>query len=251
MTLSMVALALVSGAFIGSVLGLVGAGGAMVSVPIFLYLFDFEPTQATTAALAVVFAAAFSGLVPKWKIKDVLPKEALTIWAIGLITNIGFSLYINKLSKNLVLVGFSLVLVVAGLSMLMSPVTEKSEKRMSNFSLVLLSLVIGSLTGLFGIGGGFLAIPVLVLFYHTPQNKAAGTSLLIITLNCASAFLARAHSWNEVDWQYPILIAIAAIIVARFAAHFAPKLPSKVLKISFSYLLFAIAIFNLWHTISK
>ena len=55
--------ALVAGAFIGSVLGFVGAGGAMLSVPILIYLFDFSPLQATTAALAVVFLAALPGLL--------------------------------------------------------------------------------------------------------------------------------------------------------------------------------------------
>lgn len=251
MSPTLIALALISGAFIGAVLGLVGAGGAMVSVPIFLYFFDFQPTQATTAALAVVFTAALSGLIPKWKLKDVLPKEALVIWAIGLISNIGFSLYVNKLPENFILISFSLVLVVAATSMLISPVSANSEKQMSNISLVLLSLVIGSLTGLFGIGGGFLAIPILVLFYHTPQNKAAGTSLLVITLNCATAFLARSHSWSEVDWQYPILVAISAIVIARRSAKLAPKLPAKILKTSFAYLLFTIAIFNIWHTVAN
>ena len=58
MTLTLISLAILSGAFIGAVLGFVGAGGAMVSVPIFIYIFDFETTSATTAALAVVFLAA-------------------------------------------------------------------------------------------------------------------------------------------------------------------------------------------------
>ena len=65
-------LALLSGAFIGSVLGFVGAGGAMISVPILIYLFDFTAGQATTAALAIVFMAAFAGVIPKIKSNDVL-----------------------------------------------------------------------------------------------------------------------------------------------------------------------------------
>ena len=250
MSLTLISLAILSGAFIGAVLGFVGAGGAMVSVPILIYIFDFETTAATTAALAVVFLAALSGLIPKWRIKDVLVKEALVIWAIGLITNIGFSLYVDRLPKNVILIGFSLVITVAAVSMLRAPITAKPEQKMSNLSLILLSLIIGSLTGLFGIGGGFLAIPVLVLFYNTAQNKAAGTSLLIISLNCFTAFIARIHSWNEVSWQYPIIIALVAVMVAQFAAKVAPKAPTKILKTSFAYLLFAIAIFNLWHAIA-
>ena len=65
-------LATAAGLFIGSVLGLVGAGGAMVSVPILLYLFHFTPIAATTAALAIVFAAALTGLIPKLMKREVL-----------------------------------------------------------------------------------------------------------------------------------------------------------------------------------
>ena len=64
--------ALIAGSFIGAVLGFVGAGGAMLSVPILMYLFDFEPKLATTAALAVVFLAALSGAIPKARKKQIL-----------------------------------------------------------------------------------------------------------------------------------------------------------------------------------
>jgi len=79
MSTELILTAVAAGIFIGSVLGFIGAGGAMVTVPILLYLFDFSPVNATTAALAVVFLAAIAGLGPKFKSKDVLVKEALTI----------------------------------------------------------------------------------------------------------------------------------------------------------------------------
>jgi uncharacterized membrane protein YfcA len=82
-------LAILSGVFIGSILGFVGAGGAMVSVPILLYVFHFTPTQATTAALAIVFITALSGALPKMRTHEILYREAFSIWGIGLVTNIG------------------------------------------------------------------------------------------------------------------------------------------------------------------
>ena len=72
MTSTLILASVLSGAFIGSVLGFIGAGGAMITVPILLYIFDFTPLQATTAALAVVFLAAISSLLPKFKSGDVL-----------------------------------------------------------------------------------------------------------------------------------------------------------------------------------
>jgi hypothetical protein len=76
--------ALGAGAFIGAVLGFIGAGGAMLSVPILIYLFGFTPHQASTAALPIVFAAAAAGSISKFKSKDVLIKEATAIWGLGL-----------------------------------------------------------------------------------------------------------------------------------------------------------------------
>ena len=245
MSLNLIMTALASGAFIGAVLGFIGAGGAMVSVPIFLYLFDFTPIHATTAALAVVFLAALSGLRPKFKSKDVLVKEALIIWALGLVTNIGFGLVITQIPDQFILFGFSFVLIAAGYSMLRAPIKEQPERSMPIWALVLLSLLIGSLTGLFGIGGGFLAIPVLVLFFHTPQNKAAGTSLLIIALNCMTAFLAKSSIWPEINWHYPAFIALSAVFVSGLASKLAPKAPTVHLKRGFALLLFTLAAFTI------
>jgi uncharacterized membrane protein YfcA len=245
MSTELILTAVAAGIFIGSVLGFIGAGGAMVTVPILLYLFDFSPVNATTAALAVVFLAAIAGLGPKFKSKDVLVKEALTIWALGLVTNIGLGLVITKIPDQVILIGFSIVLIGAGYSMLRAPIKEAPEKTMPTWALVLLSLLIGSLTGLFGIGGGFLAIPVLVLFFHTPQNKAAGTSLLIIALNCLTAFIAKSSLWSEIDWHYPVIMAVAAVVIARFTSHLAPKAPTIHLKRGFAFLLFTLAAFTI------
>ena len=99
-------LALIAGGFIGSVLGLVGAGGAMLSVPILMYGFGFEPKAATTAALAVVLLAALSGLIPKARQKQVLYRDAFVIWGIGSITNLGFSSIIDQIPDAVITTGF-------------------------------------------------------------------------------------------------------------------------------------------------
>lgn len=238
---------LLAGAFIGAVLGFIGAGGAMLSVPILLYIFDFTPQAATTAALAVVLAAAISGLLPKIKSKEVLYKEAFVIWGLGLITNLGFSFVAHQLSDEVITTGFSMVLVVAGTMMLIKPVAG-TEKKVPGFWLVVISLVIGSMTGLFGIGGGFLAIPVLVLFFKNPQGKAAGTSLAIIALNTVTAFFGHYQSWSEVSWTVPIAMSMAAVIIARIASIKSGQMNPAVLRNSFAFLLYSIAVFTLLET---
>jgi uncharacterized membrane protein YfcA len=238
---------LIAGGFIGAVLGFIGAGGAMLSVPILLYVFDFTPQTATTAALAVVLSAAISGLLPKIKSKEVLFREALIIWGLGLTTNILFSILAYRLSNSVLTTGLALVLIVAGSSMLIKPIAG-TEKRVPLAWLILISLVIGMLTGLFGIGGGFLAIPILVLFFKVPQGKAAGTSLAIIAINSITAFFGHNRSWDDVDWKIPVVMAVAAVIVASLASIKSGQLNPVLMKKGFAILLYSIAAFTLLQT---
>ena len=239
--------ALLAGSFIGAVLGFVGAGGAMLSVPILMYIFGFEPKLATTAALAVVFLAALSGAIPKARQKQILYRDAFVISGIGLITNFGFASIAHRLSDSFITTGFAVVLVVAGSSMLRPPKLEE-HKRMPIPVLILMSLLIGAMTGLFGIGGGFLAIPVLVLFFGTPQAVAAGTSLLIIATNSLISFFGHHALWGDVKWRIPALMGTAAIYVAQFASRNSAKTSPVVLRKSFAYLLFAVSLFTLAKT---
>jgi uncharacterized membrane protein YfcA len=238
---------LIAGSFIGAVLGFIGAGGAMLSVPILLYVFDFTPQTATTAALAVVLSAAISGLLPKIKSKEVLFREALIIWALGLTTNVLFSILAYRLSDSVLTTGLALVLIVAGSSMLIKPIAG-TEKRVPILWLIVISLVIGMITGLFGIGGGFLAIPILVLFFKVPQGKAAGTSLAIIAINSITAFFGHYRSWDDVDWKIPLVMAVAAVIVARLASIKSGQLNPALMKKGFAILLYSIAAFTLLQT---
>ncbi|NBP12480.1 MAG: sulfite exporter TauE/SafE family protein, partial [Actinobacteria bacterium] len=154
-----IALAILTGLAIGAILGYVGAGGSMLAVPAFIYIFGFNPVQSTTAALIVVFIGAASGALPKLRKNEILIKEALVIWAIGLSTNFTGAYFLPEIPERTILTGFALVLVVAGTSMLIPAPKESSERKVSPLALIAISLVIGAITGLFGIGGGFLAIP--------------------------------------------------------------------------------------------
>ncbi|CAB4539167.1 unannotated protein [freshwater metagenome] len=241
------ALALIAGGFIGAVLGFVGAGGAMLSVPILMYGFGFDPKPATTAALAVVLLAALSGLIPKAKKKQVLYRDAFVIWGIGSITNLGFSSIVDQIPDLVITTGFSAILLLAGASMLRPPKLE-DQKRLPLPFLIVMSLIIGTITGLFGIGGGFLVIPVLVLYFGTPQIVATGTSLLIISANSLTAFIGHREQWSDVQWHIPILMGASAVIVAQIASQTSHKTSPVVLRKSFAYLLFVISIFTLIKT---
>ena len=236
--------ALLAGSLIGAVLGLIGAGGAMLSVPILIYGFNFPPKLATVAALAIVFAAAGAGVIPKLRAKKVLVREAIVIWALGLVTNIGGALIAKHLSDNFITYGFALILVAAGTSMLRGPIGESIEKKIPFGVLLIISLIIGSMTGIFGVGGGSLAIPVLVRFFHISIEKASGTSLLIIAMNCLTAFIAHSEKWREINWSTPILMAIAAVLVSIYSSHHSAKVSPQKLRRAFACLLYLIALYS-------
>ena len=239
--------ALFAGAFIGAVLGFIGAGGAMLTVPILIYIFDFTPHHATTASLAVVFLAATSGASAKIRSKEILYRDAFVIWSIGLVTNLGFSSISDQFSEKFITTGFALVLIAAGISSLRPPLTEVHQ-RMPLGLLIFFALLIGTVTGIFGIGGGFLAIPALVLFFGTPVNIAAGTSMLIIALNSLTAFFGHYKMWSEVDWHIPTAIAIAAVIVANLASRAGAFAKPIVMRRAFAGLLLCVALFTLVQT---
>lgn len=239
--------ALLAGAFIGSVLGFIGAGGAMLAVPILIYIFQFTPHHATTASLAVVGLAAASGVISKIRSREILYREAIIIWAIGLATNLGFSSISDQLPDRFITTGFALVLALAGISMLRNPLSE-IHTRMPLPILIIVSLLIGSITGLFGIGGGFLAIPILVLFFGTPQIVAAGTSLLIIAMNSLTALLGRASTWSEIDWHVPLIMGASAIVISNIASRKASQSTPAALKGYFAIFLLGLALFTLFES---
>jgi uncharacterized membrane protein YfcA len=238
---------LIAGCAIGAVLGFVGAGGAMLTVPILVYAFGYPAHQASVAAIAVVIVAASSGLYPRIKSREILLKEALIISGIGSIANVAAAQFVKYLSDQVLITGFSAVIIFAGITMLQKPV-QAPEKPIPFPTLILLSLVIGSLTGFFGIGGGFLAIPVLVLAFNTPQNKAAGTSLLIIVLNSSVALIAHHSTWSEINWNIPLFMGLSAVVIGNLAGKKSAKTDPAILRKSFAALLFLIATFTLIET---
>jgi len=239
-------LAVIAGGFIGAILGFVGAGGAMLSVPILLYIFDFTAIPATTGALAIVLCASIAGAIPKARVKEILYREALVIWGLGLVTNLGASILAHRLSDQIITTGFSFTIVLAALSMIKKS-AEQEQRRMSPGVLVAVSLGIGVITGLFGIGGGFIVIPVLMHAFGTPARVASGTSLVVIALNSITAFIGHQSHWDEVNWKIPVVMALSATTIALLASHRQSK-SNETTKKAFAGLLVLVAAFTMLQT---
>jgi uncharacterized membrane protein YfcA len=143
----------------------------------------------------------------------------------------------------LITTGFSITLIFAALSMLKKSEAQE-QRRMPISALVIVSLGIGAITGLFGIGGGFIVIPVLMHAFGTPARVASGTSLVVIALNSITAFFGHQSHWDEVNWKIPVVMAISAMVIALLASHRQSK-SNETTKKAFAGLLILISAFTL------
>lgn len=235
--------ALVVGLLIGAVLGLVGAGGAIVAVPAFLFLFGFTPLAATTASLAVVAASALSGMVPRLRARQVDVRHGLLFWLLGIAGTFAGSQLADVVPPTVIVGGFALVMLGASVAMWQksSGQPPATPHRRPWWVLVLVAVGIGLLTGLFGVGGGFLIVPALVLVFGFPFALAAGTSLLVIALNSVTALVFKAQAWSQIDWHVPLIVIVGGLIGSALAARFHGRIPQRALERAFAVLLVVLA----------
>ena len=101
-------------------------------------------------------------------------------------------------------------------------------------------VVVGFLTGLFGVGGGFLLVPALVLLLGLPMTVAVGTSLLVVTLNAAAGFAAHAGT-ADIDYDVAAAFTVAAVAGSLLASRVATRLPAAQLRHAFAVLVLVVA----------
>jgi uncharacterized protein len=211
--------------FVGLILGLLGGGGSILSIPILVYLFHIEPVKASGYSLFIVGITSLVGAVPKYKDHLVNFKTGLLFGIPSIITifctrrwvvpNIPETiLQIDEfvLTRRLLLLGvFAFLMILASISMLRKKVVITHEDHRYKVQLLTLEgVIIGFLTGLVGAGGGFLIIPALVLLTGLPFKTAVGTSLVIIGINSIVGFVGDLLNY-EMDWIFLLTIKTLAV----------------------------------------
>ena len=246
------ALAIIVGAVMGSALGLIGTGGAILAVPALVYLFGYSAINATTASLVIVITTATVSVIPRFRRKQVQIKSALILWSIGLIGNY-FGVQLSKtISEKALLIGFGVILLASATSMIWrSFQKDVTVKKRSTWVLPLAGSLIGFMAGLFGVGGAFLAIPTLILVFGETAQVAAGTGLALMILNSVTALLFRFQNIQNVSWDIPILILVSAITFSIFATQKGAALKSVTLERIFAYFLFLVGTATLIESIIK
>lgn len=251
-------LAFLSAILIGVMLGLIGGGGSILTVPVLVYLFNVDAVLATSYSLFVVGLTSAVGSVSYFKNQLIHFKTAIVFgipaivsvyltrhYLIPIIPNEIFTIQDFSLTKNsFLLLLFAVLMLLASYSMIKKTAKKEqgNEEIRYNYPLILIEgLVVGLLTGLVGAGGGFLIIPALVVLSKLPMKMAIGTSLLIIAAKSLFGFLGAIQSSN-IDWKFLLLISSLAIIGIFIGIAVSKKVNGQKLKPAFGWFTLIMAI---------
>jgi uncharacterized membrane protein YfcA len=219
-------LGLALAALIGLSLGLLGGGGSILTVPLFVYVLGFGAKESIAMGLAVVGTTSLVGAAMHWREGNVHLKAALTFGGLAMAGTYGGARLASFVPGTVQLTVFAGVMWVAAFLMFRNargrPVAPAPAVSRALLPTVLVSLGVGLLTGLVGVGGGFLIVPALVLFAGLPMKQAVGSSLLVISLN---SFVGFAGYLDQVRVPWGLLggftlLAVAGILVGTWFSRF-------------------------------
>ncbi|MGW1162283.1 sulfite exporter TauE/SafE family protein [Streptomyces sp. NPDC002513] len=243
--MSTLVLALSAGAVIGLALGALGGGGSVLAVPALIHLLGFTPVAATTGSLLIVAATSATALVAHAREGSVRWLTGSLFAAAGILPAMLTAVVAARVPAPLLTGAFAVVAVAAALRMLRPrPVADdRRERRAAPAAAAGAGL--GAVTGLLGVGGGFLAVPALVNVLGLRMRLAVGTSLLVITINSLAALVARTGTVAGLDWSVVGPFAGAAVLGAWDGKRLAARISGGLLQRYFAVVLLAVAVFML------
>lgn len=241
------------GLVIGILLGLLGGGGSILAVPALVYGVGVPVAAAIPTSLVVVGISSAAALLPRltggqirWGIAGIFGVTGAGAAFAGAAVN-------RLLDPRLVLAGFALLMIAAGFRMLAGGDRVGGDCALPEGGVnwrgclpksIAAGLAVGFLTGLFGVGGGFLIIPAFVLLLGLPMGSAVATSLAVIVVNSAAGFAAHLGE-AHLDPAITLAFAGTAVVGSLLAGRLAHRVPTMRLQRWFAYLVFAVAAFVL------
>ena len=250
---------------IGVVLGLIGGGGSILTVPILVYLLFVNPVTATAYSLFVVGTSALVGTVRNIQ-KGLVDFKVGIVFAIPAFVSVYltrkylvpaipehlFTINDFEVTKDVgIMIFFALIMALASISMIKKKNVPSigDIKPAFNYPLIIIEgAVVGVLTGVVGAGGGFLIIPALVLLAKLPMKKAVATSLLIIAFKSLIGFIGDVEN-IDIDWSFLLVftsISILGIFIGIYLNNF---IKGEKLKKSFGYFVLFMAVYILYKEI--
>lgn len=243
---------------IGLVMGIIGGGGSILGVPVFVYIFKISAVTATVLSLFVVGTTSLIGSFGYMKQKLVNFKTAL-LFGIPSILGVVFSrrlvvpnlpeIIFNKLgfvlTKDMfLLILFAILMLISSYKMI-NKINEEPLKKSNETNYTLLisqGLLVGILTGLIGAGGGFLIVPALVMLLGMEIKQAIGTSLLIIAMNSLLGFFS-AIDKVDINWQFLLIFTSLSVVGIFSGILISKKANGKKLKPIFGWFILAMGVY--------
>jgi len=264
----MLALALPIGLLIGLSLGALGGGGSILTVPALVYLLGQDPRAATTGSLLIVGISALAGMAAHYRAGRVRVVQGLVFGGLGIAGAYVGSRLSETVPPPVLLAAFSVLMLVVAAMMVFrsraqlpavrdgeleagpanSPVLQLQPTFICDcprvLKVVMTATAVGLLTGFFGVGGGFVVVPALVLALGFTMPVAVGTSLLVIAINTTSALLSRMGHGIHLDWQLIGAFTLAAIVGSLLGGQLTTRVNPQRLTAAFTLLLVAVALYT-------
>ncbi|MCA9062226.1 MAG: sulfite exporter TauE/SafE family protein [Planctomycetaceae bacterium] len=236
---------------IGLTLGLMGSGGSILTVPVLVYVLGHHGKVAIAESLAIVGGIAMVGLIPYARAR-LIDWHSVAYFGIPGMAGTWLGAWIaNFVPASIQLVLFAIVMLGAAVMMFRGRVAPsvESHQRQALWKIVPEGLLVGIITGLVGVGGGFLIVPALVILGGLPMRSAVGTSLVIICLKSLSGFikymgvLAAVHA--TIDTRTVVLFVVLGIIGSMMGQAINQHLDQRLLKKTFAVFLVMMGVFVL------
>ena len=242
---------------IGLVMGIIGGGGSILGVPVFVYLFEMNAVTATTLSLFVVGLASAFGAIGNAKEGNVDFKTAM-LFGIPSVFSVVFvrKIILPHLPENLINIGslhiakhvfilvmFAVLMLFSSLKMIfgnkkIETITDSPRYHL----LVTQGIAVGMITGMIGAGGGFLIVPALVMLLNLEMKKAIGTSMLIISMNSILGFIS-SEKIAEINWEFLLIFTAIAVIGMFLGILISKKIDGKKLKPIFGWFVLSMGIY--------
>lgn len=235
---------------IGFSLGIMGGGGSILTVPILVYVLKMDPKVSIALSLAIVGATSLIGVFNHFRAGNINLKVAAIFGPVAMIGTF-FGARISKLlTGETQLILFAIIMLLASVLMIRGrkedDTPEDAPLKKLNIPLLAVEAIgVGIVTGLVGVGGGFLIVPALVLLTGLPMKKSVGTSLLIIALNSFSGFAGYLGTF-PIDWEFLIQFSAFSIVGILIGSQLVSFVSQKVLKKSFGIFLIFMGAFILY-----
>ncbi|QLE79958.1 sulfite exporter TauE/SafE family protein [Francisella sp. Scap27] len=240
---------IIFGLICGIALGLTGGGGSILAVPLLTYGVGLDFHSAVTISLLVVGFTAIFGIAMNYKNLDINFLAA----AVMIVTGVIFApigTYVSQsIADETLMTSFSMLMVIIGVwSLIKSRFVPNSQESKSDsvnikyiVSLLIGGAIVGTLTGFFGVGGGFLIVPALIFITAMPIKKAISTSLLVIFVVSISGFISH-YDDASMSWYVASLFIVGGMIGMFVANKLKSKLNDKILQLIFSIMLVVLGI---------